>query len=469
MRYEICLAVSVVALGACKPDSDQAEEDVHVALSGSLEKGPFVVGSTVSVSPVDASFQPTGQVYNTQILDNLGSFGVEFDYLGDVALEGTGYYYNEVTGELSTAPLTLRAFHTIAASGDQSAYVNVLTHLSTLRIQVLLADGSSFDDAQEQAESELRAALNVGLSGFDPGARAIEMSILGGDTDANAYLLAVSSVVTQAAALRSDSVDANLQELLNSISVDFADDGTITADLVAELDAAQLELDSEAVMEALQQRLDELGSTAVVPDIDLVLDQDQDGYVNSEDCRPVDPERWTGNADLDGDGHDHGDCGGADCDDDDASMGDCAWEGMEVYEYGWGDYGERNCYLHFDVFGALSDNTGCADCTFVFDVHLDFVEDESFDDGWCSGLDAYLSGDYTYGLVEEYYWSYYGSSGYYPAWVMYYGGDFAFTGWADWDDSSGHFRYWQGYLEYPWHNSYYTSYLWGEVYLDYWY
>ena len=100
MRWKHALAlVSGVACGG--PD-DSGE---GVVLEGGVEKGPFVLGSSVAVSSIDASANPLGDVFNTSTLDDLGRFRLTIDYEGPAALEATGFHYNEVTGALSTAPL----------------------------------------------------------------------------------------------------------------------------------------------------------------------------------------------------------------------------------------------------------------------------------------------------------------------------------------------------------------------------
>ncbi|MBN1612342.1 MAG: SUMF1/EgtB/PvdO family nonheme iron enzyme [Polyangiaceae bacterium] len=285
-------------------------------LRGAVQKGPFVLGSSVAVSEVDASGSPSGQVYSTQTINDLGEFSVDFDYSGFVSLEASGFYYNELSGTLSGAQIVLRAFHEITISGTQTVFVNLVTHLSYNRVKALVGQKLSFDDASAQAETELRAGLEIGLPDFDPGKQGTSLNIAGGDTDANAYLFAVSAVVAKAAELRGGPLDARIQELVNTISAGLASDGTVRQAVVDELHEAQQALDTAAVEESFQARLDELGSDAEVPDIDRILDQDFDGQVNAEDCLPADPERWTGHADHDGDGHDHKGCGGDDCEDD---------------------------------------------------------------------------------------------------------------------------------------------------------
>jgi cysteine-rich repeat protein len=264
----------------------------EVDLSGSVQKGPFILGSSVFVSPLDANGDPLGDVYPTVTNNDLGEFEVALPMPGPVAIDSSGFYYNEVTGSLSGAQLTLHAIFVSSGPGPQAAYVNLITHLTERRVRQLLADGQDYAAAIAQADEELRVALGIGLSRFDPNATGTEMNLLGGDLPANQYLLAVSSVLAQAGVIRAGGVegpvDANLQELVNEISSGFAENGTISGSLRTEVDAAELALDTAAVESAFAQRLVEVGSTADVPDIDQVLDQDDDLLVNVDDnCRQV--------------------------------------------------------------------------------------------------------------------------------------------------------------------------------------
>ncbi|HAB19119.1 MAG TPA: hypothetical protein DCE44_22100 [Verrucomicrobiales bacterium] len=258
-----------------------------VTLAGAVQKGPFVLGSTVNVSTLDAKGNPLGQVFNTKTSSDLGEFQVDFTASGQVSLEGSGFYYNEVSGGLSTASITLRAYYEITAGGKQEAYVNLVTHLTYDRIKRLVADGATFAAATKQAEDELRTALGVGGSSFVPGKAGIDMNILGGDTDANDYLFAVSALVAQAAAtkatLGAGSVDAVLQELLNTTAADLADDGKLTAALATTYQQAQLALQPEDIMNKLRARLSAIGSTASIPDLNRIIDTDGDGIPNAKD------------------------------------------------------------------------------------------------------------------------------------------------------------------------------------------
>ena len=283
MKRAITVAAFLCFQG-CDPAPDVGP-DPHVVLSGAVEKGPCVLGTTVNVAPVSAAGNPTGETYSVQTQNDLGEFSVEFDYVGLVSILGEGFYYNEVTGSLSTAPLSLRGYHEVVAGGAQVAYLNVLTHLAADRTRALLQGGAPFATAIAQAETELRGALAIGPAGYDPGARGSELNILGGPDARNAYLLAVSAVLAQAALIEAggEPSDAVLQELLNRIALDLADDGAVTAETAAQLAEAERQVDGAQVMADLGARLASLGSTAVVPDIESMLDTDGDGTVNAED------------------------------------------------------------------------------------------------------------------------------------------------------------------------------------------
>jgi hypothetical protein len=163
----------------------------------------------------------------------------------------------------------------------------VITHLAFERAK-RLALGMTIPDAEATAEVELRAALGIGPADFDPGAVGIEMTILGGDTDAGAYLLAVSAVLAQVAQARGGAADAALQELLNTTALDLADDGAIAQATIDELRVAEQALDPDLVMSQLATRIAQIGSQAAVPDIHRILDSDLDGHVNRIDnCRRI--------------------------------------------------------------------------------------------------------------------------------------------------------------------------------------
>lgn len=55
--------------GSSGADTTTADAQA-VALSGAVQKGPFILGSTVSISPLDAAGNPTGSAFMTQTIND---------------------------------------------------------------------------------------------------------------------------------------------------------------------------------------------------------------------------------------------------------------------------------------------------------------------------------------------------------------------------------------------------------------
>src|SRR5665647_224176 len=92
--------------------------------SGYVQKGPFINGSSVTISELDATLNQTGRSYSTTVADNSGSFEQKKIELVSnyVQLKADGYYFNEVTGESSTGQLTMYALADVSVVN--SANVN---------------------------------------------------------------------------------------------------------------------------------------------------------------------------------------------------------------------------------------------------------------------------------------------------------------------------------------------------------
>lgn len=275
-----------------------------LTLHGVAQKGPFVLGASISVSPLTNTGQPTGQQFEVPTHSDGGEFSVDGVPLGPVALLANGYHYDEIRGGPSMAPLTLRALHRV--SGDATTVnIHVLSHLSEQRARMLIAEQVTVEDALALADAEVVAALGIGKPGFALAGAAAEASVLGPDTDDNAYLFAVSAVVMQAAYLADPAAaDAAVQTLLNQLAEDLAGDGTLDdAALRGRLEAAETALQAEPVRAALADYMAGLGLPGAPPDYARILDQDHDGLANSEDNCPL-----VANLDqVDADGDERGD------------------------------------------------------------------------------------------------------------------------------------------------------------------
>ncbi|MEM6559786.1 MAG: thrombospondin type 3 repeat-containing protein [Myxococcota bacterium] len=278
---QLLLAFSLCcSCGETEPDGDRAQ----IELTGAAEKGPFLLGSTITVSPIDDSANLTGEVFTTQTEDDTGRFSVRLPRQNAVALSGSGFYYNEVLGQLSAAPIVLRGLAMADGTRQSPVFVNVLTHLTYNRALTLIGEGQSPSSAASASEAELYETLGIGTPPNQP---ANEISLLGNGDSASGYLLAVSAVLLQAATDSGpESVDATLQELLNSVATDFGEDGEISSGTAEQFSASERRLDVQAVSQNLRARAAAIGSDSTIPELGDVLDSDADGLPNSTDNCP---------------------------------------------------------------------------------------------------------------------------------------------------------------------------------------
>jgi hypothetical protein len=276
--------------GALSDSGDGGSGDGRVLLQGTIQKGPFLLGSSVLLAAVDSTGASTGQVFSTTTSDNLGHFFVELRYAGYLDMQAQGFYYDEGSGGLSTAPIVLRALYDAATGRIQDAHINIVTHLARNRaLRLMMTAGKSFEDAEAQAEGELQAALALGGTGFNPQGIGVSLDELGADNEQNAYLFAVSAVLLQAARDRAASgpVDAQLQQLIDTIAADLASSGALAAGMADELHKAEQHLDVDLTMDLFQARLTSVGSDLAPANLDRSVDSDGDGYRNSVDTCPL--------------------------------------------------------------------------------------------------------------------------------------------------------------------------------------
>ncbi len=238
-------------------------------IPGFVQKGPFIQGTVITVHELDMQLVPTGRTFAASIDSNTGHFTVPgtlaYPY---VELSATGFYFNEVSGALSVAPISLRALADMRISS--SINVNLLTHLEFDRVRYLVGNGMAFADAKTQAQHEILVAFNIG-AGAIASSEHLDISQAG---DGNAVLLAISAIV------QSNRSEAQLTELLSTISSDLREDGLLNtsaahATLVAGVEYIKPRL--AAIRTNIVARYAALGVPATIPafepyavDLDIV-------------------------------------------------------------------------------------------------------------------------------------------------------------------------------------------------------
>ena len=254
-----------------------------VLIEGAVQKGPFIVGSTVLINRLDSRGRSTPSTLVAEIEDSVGSFSFETTERGPVQIVATGYYFSELTGQISDGQLTLKALYEVSTDARQIAHVNILTHLINDRVLELISDGEpSLREAIAQAEDELVAALSDALVISDLNEFS-ELSLYDSATTqnntlGNAYLLALSTGFYKYAKTKAQefgtATDAELTLVLNRISDDLADDGRLQpGPFIGEFVTAIRSLSPETIAANLRSRsLVDYPQGLGVPDISVFLD-----------------------------------------------------------------------------------------------------------------------------------------------------------------------------------------------------
>jgi hypothetical protein len=261
--------VIVIFFYTCK--KDEVSEKYNI--SGYVQKGPFVSGSQITVQELDNSFTPTGKTYQTVISDDFGSFTLNPEISSpNIEIIATGFYYNEVNGELSEANITLRTIAEIEKSSNIN--VNILTTLVEDRIKYLITkEGNTFSAAKNKAEKEILAVFNItnNIASFD------QLNI-SKDGEGNAVLLAISAL------LQYDNSEAELSELISKLSTDIKNDGKLDdADIKNKIKLNNTLLSINRIRINMKNRYSALGLSISVPAFEDYLDFDGDDTLNMLD------------------------------------------------------------------------------------------------------------------------------------------------------------------------------------------
>ncbi len=257
--------ISIIVLLITSCDKEESMSALYLdKVSGYVQKGPFLNGTTISVYELSNNHLPTGRIYTSQILDNIGSF--EFKNLSltseYVELIANGFYFNEVNNESSSAQLTLYALSDL--TDKTTLNVNVLSHLEKRRVEFLISNGISFNDAKKQAQSEILKIFEIQKIDIIE-SEDLDISHTGED---NAILLAISLI------LQGYLPVSDLSELLANISTDILEDGILNSNSLGEIlinNATVLQTDE--IRNNLESRYEFLGMDIGIPEFEKFVKQ----------------------------------------------------------------------------------------------------------------------------------------------------------------------------------------------------
>lgn len=282
MKVILKKAVVVVTIGmmamlqSCSSNDDlDGYTPTNFNVGGKVEKGPFVRGTAIQMQPLDADLDETGESFTSTITDNEGTFTFGSKLLKSpyVKLSASGYYFNEVTGELSKGTLALNAVANLQNAADVN--LNILSHLKYQRVMNLVAkDGKSFKEANNQAQEEVLKTF--GLEKYAK-TDVNHFSITSG-TDEAAALIAVSSLILY------NRSEAQITEYLSQLSEEFAEDGNFseTTKLQIRKDMFSLESKLPQIAENIKKRYQEMGKEVAVKNLIYYFDWDGDGTAGNE-------------------------------------------------------------------------------------------------------------------------------------------------------------------------------------------
>lgn len=282
MKVFLKKAVVVVTIGmmamlqSCSSNDDlDGYTPTNFNVGGKVEKGPFVRGTAIQMQPLDADLDETGESFTSTITDNEGTFTFGSKLLKSpyVKLSASGYYFNEVTGELSKGTLALNAVANLQNAADVN--LNILSHLKYQRVMDLVAkDGKSFKEANNQAQEEVLKTF--GLEKYAK-TDVNHFSITSG-TDEAAALIAVSSLILY------NRSEAQITEYLSQLSEEFAEDGNFseTTKLQIRKDMFSLESKLPQIAENIKKRYQEMGKEVAVKNLIYYFDWDGDGTAGNE-------------------------------------------------------------------------------------------------------------------------------------------------------------------------------------------
>lgn len=237
------------------------EPIINQEIRGLAQKGPYLVGSSISIYELNKNLAQTGKSFSSQITDNKGNFSINLELKTSIIeIKVDGFYFNEVSGEKSSAPLTL---YTLSDISDKSNInCNVISSLEKDRVKYLMTKGYSFTDSKIKAKSEILKIFNFNDS-INTSSELLDISKEG---DENAMLLAISLI------LQGYGTVADLSELIANISNDIKEDGTLdNQNLGSILINNTIYLRLPTIRQNIENRYLQLGVDTHIPDFEKYI------------------------------------------------------------------------------------------------------------------------------------------------------------------------------------------------------
>jgi len=277
--FIVIVLVGLIILTGCEESGHLVDNfSIEIALEGAVQKGPFLNGTAVQVTELEADLSPTGRTFSSQIENNAGLFTLpSITYSSQyVEIQANGYYYNELTDSPSGSPITLYAISDITSR--TTVNVNLLSTLERPRVKYLLGEGYDYETAKDSALQEVFDIFSITPSGSSS---SEDLSIISAGED-NTGLLAISLI------LQAGRTEAELSELVSNISFDLREDGELTSSSsITSLYRGVNQVEDEKIRTNLESRYEDLGLNTEIGDFEALLDS----YRNQQDSLVVRVEK----------------------------------------------------------------------------------------------------------------------------------------------------------------------------------
>jgi hypothetical protein len=266
-KYLLLPFFILLFLGSCETEEQTPDKPQIIKkdkISGFVQKGPFVSGTTVTMNELNSQLVQTGKVFTSTIINDMGLFEVNNIELSSSFVEFTssGFYFNEVSGEISISPITLTSLSDV--SDKNSINVNVLTHLEKRRVEKLMKEGKSFAESKTQSRNELLAVFSMSLNNNS----SFEQFDISKNTEEGGLLLAISII------LQGNRSVGQLTELLSRIQNDFSENGKLdNENIMYSLRITTAGLDLSEIRTNIENRFKELNITSPLPDFETPINK----------------------------------------------------------------------------------------------------------------------------------------------------------------------------------------------------
>lgn len=195
---------------------------------GFAQKGPFVDGSTVTITGVDSLLESTKEKFSGKVSGDSGAYSVSGVTLQNqyALVTANGFFFNGVSGKKTTGSKTklsaLADLTDTSAAGNAKVNVNIFSQLEYARV-VNLVTGEKYNvpAAKRRATKELLAAFGRGY----PDSVSSESSLVATATSLQDTGYVGASLYAAGIMMVADLNPAKIASRINNVSKDFAEDG----------------------------------------------------------------------------------------------------------------------------------------------------------------------------------------------------------------------------------------------------